>query len=76
MNDKRRRRLRTAITFLDNAQTIIGGVLDEERDTLDNWPETLQESAKYIESEEACDTLDEVVEYLADAREMLHEVSH
>ena len=76
MNDKRRRRLRTAITFLDNSQTIIGGVLDEERDTLDNWPETLQESAKYIESEEACDTLDEVVEYLADAREMLHEVSH
>ena len=76
MNDKRRRKLRTAITFLDNANTIIGDVLDEERDALDNWPEPLQESAKYIESEDACDTLDEVAEYIADAREMLHEVSH
>lgn len=76
MNDKRRRKLRTAITFLDNANTIIRDVLDEERDALDNWPESLQESAKYIESEDACDTLDEVVEYITDAREMLHEVSH
>ncbi len=76
MNEKRRKKLRTAMTFLDSANTIIGGVLEEERDTLDNWPESLQESEKYIVSEDACDTLDEVVEHIVDARAMLYEVSH
>ena len=76
MNENRRKRLRTARSMLDNAGIIIGDVMENERDALDNWPESLQESDRYIDAMEACDEIEDILSQLLDASSRLHEVSH
>lgn len=54
MNKQRRAKIERALDILKD-------VLDEEQDVFDNMPENLQGSDRGIESEEAIDTLDEVI---------------
>lgn len=76
MNESRRKRLRTARSMLDNAGIIIGDVMENERDALDNWPESLQESERYADAMEACDEIEDILSQIHDASSRLHEVSH
>lgn len=66
MNNRRRDRLKSVLTSLENAQNTIEAVTDQEEDALDNIPENLMDSEMY-------DKIDEAVENLNAAREKLQE---
>lgn len=76
MNNKRREELRRALSLLENAQSIIENITDQEEDALDNMPENLMDSERYEKIERAADNLNEaqdkltdVIEYVEDAME-------
>ena len=71
MNKKRREKIKTGKALLDQATELITSARDEESDTLDNWPENLQCTERYYESEEAVDLLDEAVDLLNEAQQCL-----
>lgn len=74
MNEKRRGKLRTAVSMLERASSIISDVLDEEEEVLDNIPENLQGSERYEKIEDTCvnlydasEDLDSVIENINNA---------
>lgn len=66
MNNRRRDRLKSVLTSLENAQNTLEAVTDQEEDALDNIPENLMDSEMY-------DKIDEAVENLNAAQERLQE---
>lgn len=74
MNKQRRNKLSEAITHLDSALQIISDVRDDEQDALDNIPENLQTSDRYLEMEEAVDTMDETIDEIGNISERLREI--
>jgi poly-gamma-glutamate capsule biosynthesis protein CapA/YwtB (metallophosphatase superfamily) len=73
MNDKRRKSIRTAIEHLNRASVIIDQVSDEESDALDNIPENLQDSDRYVAMEDAIESLSDADEAVNDAIEKLEQ---
>ena len=71
MNNKRRETLRRAVETIDVVRLSIESVLDEENDALDNFPENLQMSDRYVSIENAVDCLDDAVENLQQATESI-----
>lgn len=59
MNDKRRTRLRKAISLLENAQAIVDTAKDEEWDSLDNMPESFIDTERYSDMQDIAERLDE-----------------
>lgn len=59
MNDKRRTRLRKAISLLESAQTIVDTAKDEEWDSLDNMPESFIDTERYSDMQDIAEKLDE-----------------
>ena len=59
MNNDRRKRLSKTIEMLNNAESEIESVLDDENDCMSNYPENLQGTDAYADMEEAVDTLGE-----------------
>ena len=53
MNNKRRAILKKSIDTLEIASNYINTVLDEEQDSLDNMPENLESSDRYVKMEDA-----------------------
>ena len=47
MNNRRRDRLKSVLTSLENAQNTLEAVTDQEEDALDNIPENLMDSEMY-----------------------------
>lgn len=71
MNKQRRDRLREAIKQLRNASTIVDEVYNKEEDSLDNIPENLQTSERFEKMENAVDNLNEAIERIDEARELV-----
>lgn len=69
MNETRRRRLREAIRYLNNAASIVDGVCDLEQDCVDNTPENLQSSERFERMEDAVDNLSDALEKLEEAKD-------
>lgn len=74
MNNKQRKRLKEAKTYLDNALNIVSTIKDEEQDKLDNTPENLQNSERYTTMENAIDELEEAIESIEQASENIDNV--
>ncbi|MPM11455.1 hypothetical protein SDC9_57799 [bioreactor metagenome] len=76
MNNARRKILSCCLEMLrkagteeeiESAKAIIESILDEENDSRENTPESLQESDQYCKSEEASDDMESAVNALEDA---------
>lgn len=75
MNDKRRGKLRRAIDFIERAYGIIDDVRYEEQDSMDNIPEPLQGSERYVRMEDVCDTLEKAYDYCDNAIDALNDAA-
>ena len=69
MNNTKRKRLKTAITLIEQANDIISDVAENEQDCLDNMPENLQMSDRYETMENCVSSLEDVVSQLDNAVE-------
>jgi len=74
INQKRRNQLKIARGNLSIAEGIIETVRDEEEDTLSNWPESLEGTDRYQESEASCDCLDEAFDAIETAIEAIDKI--
>ena len=74
MNTKRRERLRMVVAQLEAAKDEIESVQEEEDEARDNMPESLQETDRYFDSENASDAMGTAAENIAAAIEELEEV--
>lgn len=64
MNTERRKRLTDAISYINRAVQIIEDVRDDEQDSFDNLPESLQSGDRGMLMEECIQGMDEVLEGL------------
>jgi len=71
MNDKRRTKLRPVKKYLQQSISIVDMVTDEEQDSIDNTPETIQSCDRCVRSEEIVDNLREAQECLERALELV-----
>lgn len=71
MNKYRREKIKNGKTLLAQATELIASARDEEADVLENWPENLQETQRYYDSEESVEILDETVDLLHEAQQCL-----
>lgn len=74
MNANRRKRIRESIQKIEDIRSEIEAVMDEEDEARDNMPESLHESDRYTQSEEASEALDAAINSLAEASSALEEV--
>lgn len=74
MNQKRRKKLREIKDDLEQINGQLMLILDEEQDSLDNWPESLEGTERYRESEDACDALSDAVETIRETSEIIENV--
>lgn len=75
MNYKRRAILKSAISFLDKAASLVEQVNDQESDSMDNMPENLQGTDMYEKMEAAVDNLEAALEHIESAKESIEEAS-
>lgn len=73
MNERKRKRLKDAIRFLNSALSIVESVKDDEQDDLDNIPENLQGSARYEAMETAIDKLSDAESSIDEAINSIEE---
>lgn len=71
MDNKRRSRLRDAVSMLSNATFIVEAVCDKEQDCLGNYPENLQYTQRFERTELAVDSLNDALEKLEEAKEYI-----
>lgn len=64
MNAERRKRLTDAIAYINKAVQIIEDVRDDEQDSFDNLPESIQSGDRGMLMEECIQGMDEVLEGL------------
>lgn len=74
MNNKRRKTLESISAKIIDACNELREVQSEEEECRDNMPENLQNSDRYMQSEEACDQLAECVDALEDVSMILDEI--
>lgn len=74
MNKKRRETISKNINLLENIKTNLEDILSEEELCFDSMPENLQSSIRGEESENAINTLSEVIESLGDCIESLNDI--
>lgn len=74
MNKKRRDRLRQAYQHLSAADSIVGEVLEDEQNSLDNLPENLQSSSMAESMEEAIEAMEEVSDSIGEAIDRISEL--
>lgn len=73
MNANRRKAIDKIVSRLEELQADLASVWGEEQEAYDNTPESLQESDRYAESEEAISAMEdadgsiqEAIDYLSD----------
>lgn len=73
MNKERRTAIERIVSRLEELQADLTSVCGEEQDAYDNTPESLQETDRYTESEEAISTMEdadgsiqEAIDFLSD----------
>ena len=73
MNEKKRNKLRSAVTMLSNAMTVVDNVHDDESDCVENCPENLQNSERYENMVNVVDVLEEAMDSIGEAIDQLKE---
>lgn len=73
MNNARRKALNSIIERLENLQTDLQGILEEEQGAYDALPEGLQASERGEAMETAIDNLEEAVSMFDDLAELIQE---
>lgn len=71
MNESKRKSLRDAIQHLSRVIALVESVCDAEEDAMDNCPENLQESDRYMTMESAVDNMHEALDKLGEAEECI-----
>jgi hypothetical protein len=74
MNKIRRKQVYEAITAVNKIVELIQNILDDEQESFDNMPESLQLSENGIVSEEAQESLDAAIISLEEAISYLEEI--
>ena len=74
MNKSRRAQLRKVFDLLADARALLEELIQEEREALDNTPESLQQGERYEQATEDCDQLDEHLTELETMEENLEEI--
>lgn len=74
MNNKKRKELTNAVSLLNNAESIIESVRDDEQDCLDNMPENLEGSQQYSDMENAVDYLEEAMNSIMEAQDFVERI--
>lgn len=74
MNKQRRKQVRETLGELRNCVDALETIKDEEEDALSNYPENLQTSDRYTESEEAVDALTEAVDSINEVIDSLENI--
>ena len=67
MNEERRERLEIILNRLEDIQSDVNEILNDEEHYRDNIPEDLRESEQYEQSDAVCDDLSDAVDGLDDA---------
>lgn len=75
MNDNRRKNLKRALSMLESANQIISQAADQEQDSLDNLPESLQSSERYEKMEDAVSLLESAIEDIDSASDKLRDAT-
>lgn len=68
MNKRRREVLRASIGLLSQAVNHVESVKDGEQDAIANYPENLQNTARYSEMEDVVDNLEEAIFHIEEAK--------
>lgn len=74
MNIKRRKQLAKAIELIEQAQSIIDFVLEEEQEAYNNMPEQLQECERGERMYEAIDSLENLDTDFEDLKDNIQEI--
>lgn len=72
MNKSRRTRLNTALVLLRQVEQTVDSVKDEEQDSLNNMPENLESSDRYVAMEYAVSILEDAIESIQEAAECVN----
>lgn len=72
MNDKKRGLITKAISLLNEASSLVDGVLSDEQDCLDNVPDNLIDSERAQKFEDAVDNLEGALDGIDSAIESLN----
>lgn len=73
MNAKRRKALEAIAQRIEDAQTDLAALYDEEVEYRDGIPENMQDGDKMTAAIEACDALETANDMLSDAINSIHE---
>ena len=68
MNSSKRARLNEAAIILGEVNEIINGVLYQEQDSLENYPENLQATERFEAMESAVENLHDAIESVDEAK--------
>ena len=71
MNKTRRQEISNVVTRIGMVKDTLQDILNDEQDYFDNMPENLQGSTRGMDSEEAIDVMEQVIEALEEAIENL-----
>lgn len=71
MNKARRKEILEAVKKIES---LVQGILDDEREAYDNMPESLQESENGLNSADAQDSLEAAIDALEEAISCLEEI--
>lgn len=75
MNDNRRKNLKRALSMLESANQIISQAAEQEQDSLDNLPESLQSSERYEKMEDAVSLLESAIEDIDSASDKIRDAT-
>lgn len=71
MNEKKRDKLRDALTHITAAAALVDIVKTREEISIENTPENLQGTAKYDAMEEAVESMEDACDKLDEAKELI-----
>ena len=74
MNRARKHKIKEAIKHIDCGASLLTTVLDQESDVMDNWPENLQSTERYIQCEDAVDGLETALSNIHEALPYLEDI--
>lgn len=74
MNRKRRKKLTEVFDRLAEMEEVLEGVKQEEKDSYDNLPYSLQNAEKGEEMQNYMEMLDEVIGYIQDASSVIEQI--
>ena len=75
MNKKKKNEIKLIADQLGSLIVSLRAICDEEADTLNNWPENLQNSDRYYESEDFLEELEGILDDLQESCESIHKLA-